>query len=87
MLMVTENSVTFRDPVATSLKTSFQELSPLRIATGNSHLRPSSVRESSLSRTKKKTPSFDEALFLLAQVHSNWNVLLEELSRWKSIRI
>lgn len=29
--------VTFRDPAITSLKTSFQELLALRIATGNSH--------------------------------------------------
>ena len=29
--------VTFRDPATTSLKTSFQELIALRIATGNSH--------------------------------------------------
>gem|GEM_PF-1435618 len=34
------DSVTFRDPVATSLKTSFQEWAPLQIATGNLHLRP-----------------------------------------------
>lgn len=31
---------------------------------------------------KKKTPSFDEVHFLVAQVHSNWNLILEELSRW-----
>lgn len=38
LICARKDLVTLRDPVATSLKTSFQEWTPLRIATGNSHL-------------------------------------------------
>lgn len=34
-----QDLVTFRDPVATSLQTNLQELTPMRLATGGSHLR------------------------------------------------
>jgi hypothetical protein len=30
----------------------------------------------------KKDPSFDESFFMVAQVHSNWNLLCSELVRW-----
>jgi hypothetical protein len=36
-----------------------------------------------LLRTKKKAPSFDETLFLVEYVQSNWNQLLSQLNRWK----
>jgi len=33
----------------------------------------------------KKAPEGASESYLVAQVHSNWNLLLEELSRWKQL--
>ncbi|MFT4532254.1 MAG: hypothetical protein ACI9T8_000265 [Candidatus Saccharimonadales bacterium] len=35
--------------------------------------------------TKKKDPSYDESVFLVAHVASSWNGIIEELSRWKLV--
>ena len=50
-----EDSVTFRDPETSSLKTSFQEKISLRNATGISHLRPSESEYRGLQQDKKPT--------------------------------
>ena len=65
-----QDLVTFGDPVATSIKTSFEELTPLRPATGGSHLLPRSaglqIQPYILNHIKK--PTFTGKLFYMVDV-------------------
>jgi len=49
---------------------------------GTSASRLAGPRTESWLVTKKKGPPYGEPFFLVAQVHSNWNLILTELSRW-----
>ena len=61
-----QDLVTFRDPGTTSLKTSFQELMPLRMFTEHSHLGPRRSQIQILAQAKKKRRPNGCRFFLVA---------------------
>lgn len=60
-----QDSVTFGDPETSSLQTSLQEKISLRIATGNSHLRPLSVDSVQILNRPMKKPVIRPTLSLV----------------------
>ncbi len=55
--------------------------SPFAIA----HIRRTFLARARPSAFQEKSPTSSGTLFLVAVVHSNWNHILAELSRWKEL--